>query len=369
MTHVLLLLEYPSLNGGERSLLCLIPVLQESRFRFTAAAPPTGPLSEALLRYDVELVPLERSAQATQSERREQLRRVIGEVQPSLVHANSLAMSRLAGPVCEELRIPSIGHLRDMMKLSRVAVDDLARHRRLLAVSDAVRCWYLNAGLPADRLHVVYNGVDLEQFQPRESTGYLHQELRLSPGAALIGSIGQIGMRKGLDCLLEAMERTVVRHPSAHLLVIGQRHSQKSEAVRYEQDLQQFSATKLSGKVDFLGHRDDIYRVLNELTLLVHLARQEPLGRVLLEGAASGCCILATNVGGTPEIFPPESNAAYLIQPDDANGAFLGIDHLLVDDSIRRQMSIAARLRAEQVFHLRHSARRLMQHYDALIGP
>ena len=58
--------------------------------------------------------------------------------------------------------------------------------------------------------------------------------------------------------------------------------------------------------------------LLNELTLLGHAARQEPLGRVLLEAAAAGVAVVATDVGGTREIFPTEADAARLVPPDDA---------------------------------------------------
>ena len=59
-------------------------------------------------------------------------------------------------------------------------------------------------GLDAEKTHVLYNGVDLEQFRPRPPTGYLHRELGLPADAQLIGNIGQIGLRKGQDVLLRA---------------------------------------------------------------------------------------------------------------------------------------------------------------------
>jgi glycosyltransferase involved in cell wall biosynthesis len=104
---------------------------------------------------------------------------------------------------------------------------------------------------------------------------------------------------------------------------------------------------------------------LPELTLLVHLARQEPLGRVLLEAAASGCCIVASNVGGTSEIFPFNEHAAYLIQPD-AQAAIQAIRELLQNASKRQQMGTMARRRAAAVFRDCDRARGLLRHYDAL---
>ena len=98
-------------------------------------------------------------------------------------------------------------------------------------------------------------------------------------------------------------------------LIIGQRFSEKEESRQFEAGLHQAGAGPLAGRIHFLGVRDDIPEILNELTLLVHPARQEPLGRVLLEAAAAGVAVVATDVGGTREIFPPESDSACLFRP------------------------------------------------------
>ena len=108
-----------------------------------------------------------------------------------------------------------------------------------------------------------------------------------------------------------------------------------------------------------------ITRILPELAILAHLARQEPMGRVLLEAAASGRCIVATNVGGTSEIFPPNEHAAYLIQPD-ARAAADALIELLGDESKRQQMGTIARRRASSVFRDHDTADGLLHHYDAL---
>ena len=307
--RVLLVLEYPSLNGGENSLLSLVPVLRDQGAELLAAAPSCGPLGPALMAAGAALVPWDGRARAgSQSARREELERLIGQVSPDLVHANSLSMARLAGPVCQSQSIPGLGFLRDILRLSRAALTDLACQSRLIAVSRATRDWYVSLGLPADRVHVLYNGVDLDRFTPRVPTGYLHRELRQSPETQWIASIGQLGVRKGTDLLLQALSRLLPQHPQLHCLIIGQRHSEKAESRQYERELhRRAQAPPLAGRVHFLGRRNDIPHLLNELSLLVHLARQEPLGRVLLEAAASGCCVVATRVGGTEEIFPPKA--------------------------------------------------------------
>src|SRR5208283_4229615 len=110
---------------------------------------------------------------------RRRLAEILLRQRGTLLHANSLAMGRLSGPVAAEASLPSLSHLRDIVTLSRQAVADLNRHRRLLAVSAATRQFHVAQGLAGEKTFVLYNGIDLEQIRPRAPTGYLHEQLGL----------------------------------------------------------------------------------------------------------------------------------------------------------------------------------------------
>jgi len=212
---------------------------------------------------------------------------------------------------------------------------------------------------------VLYNGVDLREFRPRPPTGYLHRQLGLSSDALLVGAIGQIGLRKGQDVLLRAAEMLPLALPEVHYLIVGQRSSNKAESRQFEASLHAAAKGALAGRVHFLGVRDDVDRLLNELTLLVHPARQEPLGRVLLEAAASGVAVVATDVGGTPEIFPSGATAR-LVPPDDPTALAAAMRELLLDNSLRQQLGHAARQRAEAAFSADRAAAEIAAHYGSL---
>ncbi len=122
------------------------------------------------------------------------------------------------------------------------------------------------------------------------------------------------------------------------------------------------------GGCTFLGYRPDVDRILRELALLVHPARQEPLGRVLLEAAAAGVAVIATDVGGTREIFPPECRAARLVPPEDAPALARAIAELLADPPERARLAAAARRRIEQCFDHTRAAAMLVQQYEAVSG-
>ena len=381
MTRLLVLFEYATLNGGERSWLATLDTIRAARFDVTAAAPPDGPLAEELARRDVPIIPLDYNdrdgRRRSLAEIRESLADIIAQHGTELLHANSLNTSRLSGPVVRQSNVPSLGYLRDIMKLRAAAVADLNCHRRLLAVSHATRDFHIAQGLTADRVEVCYNGVDLDAFQPREPSGYLHDQLNISRDAPLVGTIGQIGLRKGFDVLVQAAAELVEGWngdvqkgdaPAPHFLIIGERHSQKDESVRFEEHLRQAANERpLAGHLHFLNWQDDIPDLLPELTVLAHPARQEPLGRVLLEAAAAGVPVVATKVGGTSEIFPADSGAL-LVPPDDVPALRAALLEVLADSVFRQRLRDEGRRRMQDAFGRKQAAEGLLSYYRSILA-
>lgn len=371
MLKVAVCCEYPTLHGGERSMLSTLDGLQAAGFLATVVAPGGGPLAENLHARGFVVLPFDTrdrlGRQLPQARRRQRLARLLARHRPHLLHANSISMGRLSGPVAAELGLPGIAHLRDILKLSRRAIADMNCHRRLLAVSRATRDFHVAAGVHARRTYVLYNGVSLQRFQPRGPTGCLHRELGLPPGAPLVGTVGQIGLRKGQDVLLRAAAVLADELPHVHYLIVGQRFSEKEEGRRFETDLHAAASANLAGRVHFLGFRPDVDKILNELTLLAHPARQEPLGRVLLEAAAAGTPVVASDVGGTREIFSAESRSARLVPPEDPHALAAAVAELIVDPPARAELAEAARRRAEHAFDARRAAAELAEHYRAAL--
>jgi glycosyltransferase involved in cell wall biosynthesis len=366
MLRVLVLCEHPTVLGGERSWLATVEMVRRSGIDLAVAAPSSGPLSEICHKKQIKLLPFNSldlaGRRLDQPRRREKLAQLIDHHSPDLIHANSLSMGRLVGPVARELEYPSVAHLRDIIKLSARATADLNQNDRLLAVSDATRDFHIAAGLDADKTLTLYNGVDLDQFAPREKTGYLHRELGLDPQIPLIGTVGQIGLRKGHDTLLAAAKIICRLSADVHFTLVGHRWSTKDESRQFEAKLRE-EARQLGGRFHFLGIRDDVDRLMNEWTALAHPARQEPLGRVLLEASAAGLPVVATDVGGTREIFTPELELAKLIEPDDPDALADAISQLLDAPELRKKMAQALRARAIAKFDQSTSAAGLINHY------
>ncbi len=371
MKRIAVVCEYGTLNGGEQSLLAVLAHVPDD-LDITVLAPAEGRLAGELQTLGIAHRPLtlhdQQGRRRPAAESREHLTEAIHALSPQLVHANSLSMSRLLGSVREAMPTTCTGHLRDIIRLSQKAVDDLNRLDQLVAVSRATRDFHVSQGVEASRIGVCYNGVDCDRFQPRENTGWLHRELSLDPSATLIATIGQIGPRKGQDLLIKAVCRLSDQWPKLHLLIIGERYSTKTESREFELDLHRtVAAAGLSARVHWLGYRTDLDRLLNEIDLLVQSARQEPLGRVLLEGLAAGVPIIATDVGGTREIID-DNVSGWLLTPDDAELLAAAIARLSRDAETRSRLSAAARLTALERFSIEDHTSQLLCIWNSAVS-
>jgi glycosyltransferase involved in cell wall biosynthesis len=323
------LFEYATLNGGEYSLLATVCELTRLApdWKLEAWGPMHRPgggksFGEALAQAGITYLPLEFRTLNGEPRPRDEVEEDIVQLaqarQPGIIHANSLSAGRWLGRVVPRLACPTTAHLRDIIRLSESAVAELARHQRLFAVSEATRSHHFKQGLPPDRIVTVYNGLDLNQFSPRPRTGWLRTQLGLPAEALVIGSIGQINLRKGLDVLAKAAEQIVAQFPGVHFVHAGERFSQKPESIAFDQQLDEtFARLPPPARWHRLGIVEDVTTLYPELDVLVHPARQEPFGRVLLEAAAMNVPIVATNVGGTAEMFHA-GEPARLIEPDSS---------------------------------------------------
>lgn len=428
--------EFGVLNGGEKSFLAIAPTLIERGWELIAAIPYNEEPNETVtdLIADgarVSFMPVKTEfAQALESrgmrvvdwnvreggkrkdlsQIRDELRRLIEKVKPAIVHFNSLSTSRIGGPVTAELKIPSLGYLRDIMKVSKTALGNINQVDHIIAVSHATKSFHVSRGLTANRSSVVYNGVDSKAFSPQNKLSFnsppthsvqtlsapngIRAELSIASSAPVLLFVGQIGIRKGVDTLVTAFLSLAETHKDAQLLIIGRRHAQKDEAIEYEAKIQDQIASSPNGtRVHLLGRRDDVADIMRESDILVHPARQEPLGRVLLEASASGLAIATTNVGGSPEIIcgPSRSQSQLehlaatatepatkrripstldklLVPPDDPLALEKLLCELLTDPEELKRIGEQLRTRAISLFSVHNCASQINNRYHLLLS-
>ena len=312
-------------------MLAVLPLLLESGWRIKIAFPSQASvnshqtLGDRIARLDVRPITLTThlpdGTRKTQSQYRSDFSDVIQSHQPDLVWCNSLSISRLCGPVTQSLGVTSVGYLRDIIKLSNKAVEDINQLDRIVAVSQATKDFHADQGMTEEKISVIHNGVDLDLFKPpaTDRKSSIKEQFGIPKDSPALLFVGQIGMRKGVDVLLDVFEKVIAEIPGCHLLIVGQRHSAKQEAVEYEEALFRRGHSKsIAGRVHWLRRRDDMPEIYAGVDLLLHPARQEPLGRVILEAVASGLPVLTTFVGGSPEILGCNDSFDLLCPVDDA---------------------------------------------------
>ena len=145
----------------------------------------------------------------------------------------------------------SIGHLRDILKLSSQAIEDLNQHQRLVAVSHATRDFHVVQGLDADQMHRSQQWRRSGRIPAATADAAIcTASLACRPSARLIAVIGQLGLRKGTDVALAAALQIADRAPDVHWLIVGERTSNKAESHDFEASLQSIAAEKpLAGRV------------------------------------------------------------------------------------------------------------------------
>ncbi len=362
----LLISEFGALNGGEFSFLTALPFLQQSGFEFCAALPPDSDFAKLLAKHGVSIESFsfhdESGTRKQQPQIREELDLLIRRIDPNIVHANSLAAGRILGPVTANLKAVGLGYIRDIIKLSRKAIQDVSQLDQIVAVSQATADFHIGHGMPADKIQVIHNGVDLKRFRPK----WMDLTPRPFTDSKICLCIGQIGMRKGVDLTLEMLAKAFKQIDKAELWIVGERHSQKLEAIQYEQQLHSFADEHFKeGAVKWLGRSDDIPELMRRADLLVHAAKQEPLGRVLLEAAASGLPIVTTNVGGTPEIL--RGLDEFMFEPGNFDDAVPAVIELLGNEERHREVSVALRKIAEDQFSAERAGEDLVDCYKRAV--
>lgn len=369
--HVAVLFEFPSLNGGEHSMLAVLDRLNtDASIRFTAIAPSQGPLAERLRSLDIPIVPfivrayggVKRDADQLTTE----LESIVSALQPDVLHANSLSMSRLTGqvrPLPES--VCCTGHIRDIMKLSAKAMSDLNRLDRIATVSEATKTFHETRGLRPDIAHVIYNGVDTDRFRRRSRTDARRVVLPQIPRSSrVLLNVGQICLRKGQLDLARAVVQLLNTRDDIHLVLIGERHSEKEETAAYEQAIfDMFASADRSGHLHRAGYQENVEQWMNAADLLVHTAHQEPLGRVLLEAAACELPVIATAVGGTPEILE-DQRAARLLPAGDIDALKSCLMLALDNPSQGRSFAAVAVTRIKQVFGITRTCHALQEFWN-----
>jgi glycosyltransferase involved in cell wall biosynthesis len=263
------------------------------------------------------------------------LLRFIREHEIDLIHAHlayaatwAALASRITGvPSVATLHVapPASGRARLRDRLMRFVLRRWSS--QVIAVSDALRRQY-----GEERFVVAHNGIDVDRFagSREESRDLIARELGIPRDAKIVATVSVLREGKGVEVLLRTFERI----SGAYLLIIGD--GPKRE---------EWQSLANNDRIRWAGFRRDVHALLPGCDVFVLASFEDAFPTVLLEAMAAGVPVVASRVGGIPEITDE-----VLVPPGDADALAEAIEGLLTNDDRRHAMSETARARARERF-------------------
>jgi starch synthase len=242
----------------------------------------------------------------------------------------------------------------------------------VIAVSRGVRADVLNCypGVNPDRVHVIHNGIDPEIYRPQSSPETL-MRFGIDASRPFVLFNGRITRQKGLPLLLAAALKLDRRY---QLVIVASSPDTPEIAAEVAALAGRVSVER--GNLVWIDHfisREDLIRLHSHASVFVCPSIYEPFGLVILEAMACETPVVASRVGGIPEIVV-EGETGYLVDfnpadPDAFTSALAGrLEQLLGDAALAARMGKAGRERVVQNFGWRAIASQTVQLYDTLLG-
>jgi glycosyltransferase involved in cell wall biosynthesis len=218
----------------------------------------------------------------------------------------------------------------------------LSRFGTVVVPSHALERFLVRRGFPARRLRVIHNGIAVRRTEPRPP----HDPL-------VVGTVAVLEYRKGVDLLIDACAR--LDRP-LRLEVFGdgaERSALERQAARLDVDAR------------FHGFVDDLRTRLDELDVFVLPTRADNLPIALLEAMGSALPVVATRVGGNPEVVE-DGESGLLVEPEDAGALAAALERLASEDGLRERLAREGARRAAERFDTARVAERMVALYEEL---
>ena len=352
--HILHLTSERGWRGGERQLLLLTRGLAEHGVDQAVAAPAGSQVARRVAAEGIATVQV-----------------------PSPIHLHPLGLGRLL--VHSHRRVPSILHSHtsktlDAARILRVVLRGASlvhthrvafplrpgrKHRtaadRYVAVADAVARQLLQNGAPPERVMVIPSGVDLAAL---DAVHPADDPILRGPGPVAV-SAGALAPEKGHAVLLAAWERVEREVPGARLVILGDGPERSR--------LEAMAARKPGGHVHLAGFRDDVASWLKAADVFVLPSLAEGIAGAALEAMACGLPVVATWVGGVPEVVE-HGVTGLLVPPDQPGPLTAALARLLTGAAAARAMGRAGRRRVEARFGAAGMVDAYLRLYAELLG-
>lgn len=368
--RVLYLAKAPFFSGAERALILTLRSLDRTRFEPSVIAGTDGEFAQQVRALGVRchvlpLVQLDRGRPLSTVTATLRVIAMAYRLRPSIIHANDMPSYQPGGVAARALGIPAVTHLRfpdtgDAYRwffrpLPSVAIF-ISKSFQAQALSDAPDVF-------RGRETVLYDAVEVPELWSPDESREQRLALSLPTGVPIVALTGQISEVKGIWDFVAAAD--VLRATNAHFAVLGD--DLRTKGVLRRQMEERVQTLGLRDRFTFLGFRSDAPRLIQAFDLVVVPSHVEPFGLASLEAMAAGRPVVASRVGGIPEVVV-DGETGMLVPVADPQRLAEGIGRMLRDEDLQRQMGQAGRRRASEVFGMPVHAAAMQDLYERLIG-
>jgi glycosyltransferase involved in cell wall biosynthesis len=305
-----------------------------------------------------------------------------------LIHSNSTTAQLVGGLAAERLKIPAIWHARDLVSLARIAPSLSQKATLCIAISQAVAQQLKNDGVPEEKIRMVYNGLDPDEWRShKEQTSRLRESLNLGEGTFLFGCASQLVPWKNHQAFIEAAARIAADEKCDHarFVIIGgdlwgehQEYVKELRALVKKHDLQ--------NRFNFVPNQSDNFDAISGLDAVVLPSREEPFGRVLIEAMALGKVAIAFDSTGPREIIAHEKDGLLAplsvsdegddttateqqkLRDAEADALAHVMKRALWSESLRHEIGAEARRTVIEKFHIADSAQAVHAIYNEVLS-
>ena len=195
---------------------------------------------------------------------------------------------------------------------------------------------YLNLSVAKpDNISVIHSGVEMNRFkQSVTGNNPKRNELGIPLDSLVVGFVGWLTAIKGVSFLVRAMSGVIQKHQNCLLVLVGKGDEKGEEEIKLKEQVENLG---LADNARFLGWRQDVDEITRCFDVFVLPSLNEGMGRVLVEAMAAGLPIVATRVGGIPDLVIDGKNGM-LVPPKDTVALERAISELLSDKARRKQM-------------------------------
>lgn len=241
----------------------------------------------------------------------------------------------------------------------------LKRSDMIIAVSEYTKREILkNYNIPAWKIKVIFNGVDLEKFKPAKDKAKFKRELGFAKNDVLVLYVGRLYSRKGLPILIRAIPHVVKKVRNAKFIVSGKGFSGEEKTLR-----KHVEKLKVEENVIFLGYFPDekLPSLYKAADVFVFPSIYENMPFAMLEALATGLPVVTTKVGGIPEVIEDGRNG-FLIKPYDSLRLADRILCLIENPSVASEMGLLGRKIVERKFNWDNIVEQVLEVYNEALA-